>query len=557
MRKILSLFLSIILIFSLVTACTTTKTTDKGTEKTSSSDNQDKKDDRIPDYLNTEPFPIVKEKLTLRFMGGKYPLQGPYEDMDVAKALEELTNIHIVFDMVADEAWKEKKNLALASGDLPDAFFRASLTLQDEATYGPQGVFIPLQGLIDKYAPHLKKTMEEFPGVKKGSTALDGNIYIIPYAVKTLTMAGYLMYINTAWLDKLNLKMPINTDEFYNVLKAFKNSNLSKNGPVIPLIARKMGNLNGSLLNAFGDSGGGRFNVINNKVIYTPMTEPYKEYITYVRKLYSEGLIDPELFSHSVEQAYAKVSEERCGVITEDCGGPRQLPVTNEDLHSIIPPMTSHINNKKLTVNIGSGGVLVIPGYFAITSANKYPEATMRWLDILWRKGDEAVNGLSGLSMWIGQEGVHWEYANPEKTQYRLIIKDDKERDPQQYILQKATFGAAGAPARVISDMIMAGGAKTKYDYQMLKAVQSKENYFPYMAQGFPPLARFTDDEQEVIKALENDILTYTEQMEAKFVVGEASMDKWDEFINTLKKMGIEDLIKVRQSAYDRYNKVN
>ena len=44
-------------------------------------------------------------------------------------------------------------------------------------TYGKQGVLIPLNGLIDQYAPNLKAMMDKKPYLKEAMTAPDGNIY--------------------------------------------------------------------------------------------------------------------------------------------------------------------------------------------------------------------------------------------------------------------------------------------------------------------------------------------------------------------------------------------
>ncbi len=58
----------------------------------------------------------------------------------------------------------------LAGGDYPDAFHSVGLSTQDLITYGGQGVLIPLNDLIDKYAPNLKKILDENPDIKRGIT---------------------------------------------------------------------------------------------------------------------------------------------------------------------------------------------------------------------------------------------------------------------------------------------------------------------------------------------------------------------------------------------------
>ena len=46
---------------------------------------------------------------------------------------------------------------------------------------------------------------------------------------------------------------------------------------------------------------------------------------------------------------------------------------------------------------------------------------------------------------------------------------------------------------------------------------------------------------------------TYIDEMTLKFITGDVSLDKFDEYLAQLEEFGIKDAIKFRQSAYDRY----
>jgi hypothetical protein len=68
------------------------------------------------------------------------------------------------------------------------------------------------------------------------------------------------------------------------------------------------------------------------------------------------------------------------------------------------------------------------------------------------------------------------------------------------------------------------------------------------------PEVKFKPEEQEKIAAFV-DMDSYVDQMEAKFIMGETPLAQWDSYIATLKKMGSDDMGKIRQQAYDRWNK--
>lgn len=83
------------------------------------------------------------------------------------------------------------------------------------------------------------------------------------------------------------------------------------------------------------------------------------------------------------------------------------------------------------------------------------------------------------------------------------------------------------------------------------------ENILPYYTRDrFPAyLFKFTEEEMDVINNKWVDIKSYHDEMCGKFIVGIENIDEeWDNYIATLKKMGIDDVIAVYQAAYDRWN---
>src|SRR5699024_5514757 len=89
--------------------------------------------------------------------------------------------------------------------------------------YVNQEVIVPLNDLIEEYAPNIKKAMEEYPRFKKMSTAPDGKIYGIPQLNDCYHCSYPAKYwINTKWLKDLDMEMPKTTEDFKKVLEAFK-----------------------------------------------------------------------------------------------------------------------------------------------------------------------------------------------------------------------------------------------------------------------------------------------------------------------------------------------
>ncbi|GAA0389190.1 hypothetical protein GCM10008933_20190 [Paenibacillus motobuensis] len=62
-----------------------------------------------------------------------------------------------------------------------------------------------------------------------------------------------------------------------------------------------------------------------------------------------------------------------------------------------------------------------------------------------------------------------------------------------------------------------------------------------------------TEAESAEVTALRSDLSTYVAQMEAKFITGQESIDGWDKYVQTLKKMGSDRFQEIYQGAYDRW----
>ncbi|WP_238482777.1 extracellular solute-binding protein [Lederbergia galactosidilytica] len=208
MKKILYVFMTLLLLF--LVACSK----DSG-EKAGTTD----KSKEVTDNFNETGMPIVDEPITLKMFAGmgNNTLKN-WNDILVWNTYEEMTNIHIEWEQIEAEAIEEKRNLALASGSLPDAFYAANMPTLDIFKYGQQGSFLELNDLIEKYAPNLTKLMEENPDIRKAITFPDGKIYSLPSIYDpefTSVRTHPLMWYNSELLDKYGMEVPASTEEFY------------------------------------------------------------------------------------------------------------------------------------------------------------------------------------------------------------------------------------------------------------------------------------------------------------------------------------------------------
>ena len=255
-------------------------------------------------------FPLEKEA-TLNIMIQSSPIapSDPNEKL-IFSRLQKDTNVKINWSNYTWDSYVEKRNLKVASGDLPDAFFDAGLADGDILKFSEDGVIVPLEDLIDKYMPNVKAIFDKYPAYRKFVTAPDGHIYTLPWieelgaGKESIHSTDSVAWINTKWLENLGLKMPTTPEEFKTVLEAFKENDADGNGnpnDEIPLsfIYDKGAEDMKFLLGAFGYGDNWDHTVVNNdgKVIFTLQEDGYREALTWLSSLYKDKLIDVDAFS--------------------------------------------------------------------------------------------------------------------------------------------------------------------------------------------------------------------------------------------------------------------
>ena len=247
--------------------------------------------------LNMEGFPIVNEPITLTVYGQRDQNQADWDEVLVLDKYEEMTNVHMDYQEVPADGFQENLQLLFASNELPDVFLRCGLTATQIATYGVTSQqIIPLEGLIEEYAPNLKKLFDENPLMKQAVTASDGHIYTVPQIdISATGMIDFKQWINKKWLDELGLEIPTNYDEFKEVLTAFRDGDPNGNGEQdeIPLGIREP-----SSVYALGGSFGlqlqmkDTYNVDENGKLHNWLCDDeFKMYLQYLNELYEEGLL--------------------------------------------------------------------------------------------------------------------------------------------------------------------------------------------------------------------------------------------------------------------------
>lgn len=527
-----SVLFALMLIFLILAACTK-----------ETSDEKDDQDDS--DNVNTEGMPIVDDEIDIEMFAVEQEDPRDWNDIYVWNEYEDMTNVNVEWEQAPGDAAEEKRNLALSGGDMPDAFFISSIPNLDIFKYGEQGKFLPLNDLIDEYAPNLKELMDEYPEIEKAITFPDGNIYSLPSLVspdfKSFQVSSR-PYINEEWLDDVDMETPETTEEFYQYLKAVKKEDPLGDGETVPYGGTDIDDLIGYLKGSFGVGNKGVRNSNidadpdnDDKVRFFPTSDDYKEMLEYLNKLYDEELIEENIFTIEWDQYLANASDGEYGstvfydpveLFGEEAGEPfdsgEALEGPDGDKEFIkVAPMVASISN------------------FVITSENEHPEATVRWLDYFY--SDEGTK-----FFYMGEEGETHEETEDGEYEYIDDIKDN----PDGLTLEQAAadyFAWIGGFVGMVKEDYYHGSESTE------GSIEASEKLEPYIPDELWPEFTYTEEENKVLNSTGSDIDKYVEEMRDKFINGSASFSEWDDYVEKIEKMGLDEYMDIQQDALDRY----
>lgn len=468
---------------------------------------------------------------------------GEYE---VIKEWEKKLNCNLEF--VSPPVGQAQDNFAIMMADekLPDMIFCGGID-----GYYPGGVEMAYEdGVLYDYThlineentPNFWKIMNENEIMKKSAMDDEGRIVYLGAKIcgspeSDLDYVGPM--IRKDYLEATGLDVPETIDDWTEMFAAMK-----ANGVKYPLAVCGK-NWFDPLLNsrifpgAYGLNGKDFFIGEDGKVKYSPYEDAYKDLLAQAKEWYDAGYINPDFSTQGEQDVMALCASGEVGSIgmhlwtyastyyqTVGKDDPSKeficvpCPVLNEgDELPAFRPSNQSLADKKY-----------------ITADAENPEACVALLDTLYL---EEVNK----AMSWGTEGVT--YENAENGLVKSIPLDADA--PAETKLKGSPQQMHAFENDDLEQILINLPFEEFKNGLMLWKDQSSD-------QLLPNALMHTPEESEFIGTYRTDITTYVEEMTLKFVMGKESLDKFEEYQQTLKDMKVEEWIAVKQAAVDRYN---
>jgi len=511
--------------------------------------------------FNPSGYPILNEPATFTSITFQQERYLPSVDGVMQyDRLFEYTNLKIDVERVVYT--DEGVALYLAAGDYKD-WSDISLTPAQIIQYAIEAdMFVNIADLIPQYMPNMMKWFAEYPQMKKMVTQNNGGIYTFPGGSVTATSFLGPIYYRSDYLNQLGLNPPETTDEFYDMLVAAREADICKGYAPLTL----SDGLNDLIeywargfFPFFGDDVAWRWTAgqHGDEVLYNSVSDQYRRYLDYMRRLYADGLLEREIFTQDSAVAAARFKAGEAMVVTNS--GNAVATITADDFPSgeyeleHIIPLTSEWTNVRKTqpvLPVNRGGTVI--------STKVSPEmqlAILRWLDCFYAM-DEIIPG-SGIGITFANFGIEGEsFEILDDGTYRYLAPQEfhdtntqgdwfrQTQCPIHYFGATKFFALPSAPNTAAT------------------ARAGMANNMPYQNHQPPNIflnLMLTPEDADRVGTAKTDIEIHTNEMTVAFVSGTRELNdaNWDAFVSEIDSMGLQMVLDAYKTALERWNAMN
>lgn len=499
-------------------------------------------------------YPLSEELVTLTYWGPDtssnnqaLPTYQNLEAYDFWDYVEEQTGVRLDMTIVSMMEESTQLSLTLASGDYMDLMAINEAQVSGGMTaLLDQEIATDIAPIVEDCMPNYYTYISADAECLKLSYNDEGQMAgTRSWAEKYVPNQG--LVIRKDLVEEMGLEMPTTISGLHDVLTALKN----EYDLPAPMWLGTSGQNAVSIVGAMGSCGyaGDRGSttdhlyVENGEVVSALTSDSYRDYLELMNQWYTEGLINADFATNTdMDAPTAAMLKNETVVINAMYG--QALSIQNSlvvdtptaQLYALPTP----VENPGDTNPFVNTTPLSNTSWRVITTACENVELAARYID-WWYTEDgflTANYGTRELSYELDADGT------PKYTD--AVINNsfgiDAASAVEAYVTTNPVFGLVA-----MDRTVYLAGAQWVDDMMEIWTEQTSSE------QVLPTGVTLTADETQQVTAALSDITTASSTETLQFIMGTKDFAEWDSYCAELEAMGLGDIIRIYETAYERY----
>ena len=454
----------------------------------------------------------------------------------------ELANLKINWEIIPTQDYATKVSLALNTGvNAPDVILYQAIN-GENASLAVNGAILPISD-YSNWTPNFNARVTEF----KMQADVDllklknGKRYSLPALFDAPFYDGGLL-LRQDVLTRYNLPAPKTFDDLYNVLRRYKQDNPSSYPMTVlvgPRVHYRFTQPSWGISVHQNGSGGSRvlsYDYAKKTFFAGAISDQYREYMRYWRKLYAEGLFDPEMVEPISSDVWARKLATGNAIATyayyDQIGGVEAASTIQGFKLQMYPPLSGPAGAHTFQKNRTGDGIIFPIG----VSRRPDFEQVIRAVDKMFFSEEAAKIWCLGVEgQTYTMQGSTIKYADSILTAPDGIYKSMQLR---------YGCGAAGTQLVWVNAREM-----TKYDANY-SDINKQVSAMDTATQSVPPSPRWASDAvAERATSLMGTLFNTFIVWDDAFLTGAKSLDTdWNAYVNEMTSRGINELLNLYNS---------
>ena len=466
----------------------------------------------------------------------------PYKEdqRDIISEIEKACNVKFNIEWAPNDGYSERLYSTLASGKIPDLIARYQVS---ESSLLNEGAIVPLDEYLHLAPNYVAAIGEDIANL---TNANDGHLYAISNIVDI--PPAYCMSIRKDWLDRVGLDVPETWEEWLTVWRAFRDQDANGNGDPndeIPFTAagEHIYSLWGGSPLLFVGIVSNHYFYLENDTYQLVYDHPrYRDYLEIMRMLYSENLMDKEFITHNYQDTRALQAANVAGSALQFSNATqtslKTLLETDENAEFIVvPPVVGPFGDQLMPSRDKFDG----RGFYATIQAEKdgKMEAIMRFVDYMFsEEGTKLMN--------FGVEGIHHTMVDGKPVLAQEIL------DGGWSVAREAGLASQPFLMNWTQEMFSQRSFKNQPIEEMNKVDRVAADAFTMYDEYYfniPPTL-----ETAAYVEYSTDLFPMVEELRAKCITGEITIDEFFEQYEALKPLGLDAINQDAQAAWNLVN---